>query len=68
MECFSAVTGLGVVLCVGTGWLCAIGGSRPGPTWWDSFNMRAHWRGALQVGLVAIIVGGVGQVATALTR
>jgi hypothetical protein len=62
-EFFGLVVGLGFVLCVGTGCICAVSvRSRPGPTFRDPTNARVHWRGALQVGLLMMALGAVGWV------
>jgi len=59
---FVALTGIGFVICAGVGLVCAVCRSpEPGPTLCDPLNARAHWRGALQVGGAAMIIGVIGQ-------
>ncbi len=62
---FMVLTGLGVLLCAGTGMICAAC-VKDGPTFCDPCNVRAHWRGALQVGAIAFVAGLLGQMVIAI--
>jgi len=64
------LTGIGFVICAGTGLICAAsGGSPPGPvgsSLGDPANLRLHWRGAIQFGVGMMAVGVVIQLAAAI--
>jgi hypothetical protein len=66
---FQALVGLGVVLCAGTGLICAVrSGTEEGPNLVDAFNLRGHWRGVLQVGAGTMRIGIVGLIAVAISN
>jgi hypothetical protein len=66
-EFFSAVIGIGFLMCAGTGLICALAyGGREGPTFTDPGNIRSHWRGLVQIGLSMMGIGIVGAFITAV--
>jgi hypothetical protein len=68
-ELFNAVLGLGIVVCGGTGLICAFrAGSEEGPAWNDIYDVRGHWRGWLKVGLSMIAVGILGLIVVAIAN
>ena len=61
------VAGFGLLLCAGTGFICAIRiGSEPGSTWYDLSAVRGHWRGWIKTGLWLIAIGLLGRIAVAV--
>jgi hypothetical protein len=62
-QVFVSVTGIGFVLCLGTGMICAASGGpgRARPTLFDPFNIKSHWRGLVTLGGVLMVVGLLGQ-------
>ena len=74
MQCvgalLNALTGIGFVICAGTGLICAAAGDVPpgplGSSLLDPANIRLHWRGAVKLGLAMMGVGIIGQLATAI--
>lgn len=67
---FIALTGIGFVICAGTGLICAAAGDVPpgpvGSSFLDPANIRLHWRGAVRIGLTMMAVGIVGQLVAAV--
>jgi hypothetical protein len=57
-EFASALAGVGCVLIGATAINAIIRfRSPPGPSTWDSFDLRHRWRGAIQLGFVLIALG-----------
>ena len=68
-ELFNAVLGLGVVVCGGTGLICAVrAGTDDGPAWSDIYDIRGHSRGWVKVGLTMIAIGIVGLIGIAVAN
>jgi hypothetical protein len=59
---FVSVCGIGVVVCLGTGLICAVRAGGPkGAVSYDWPDIAGHWRGWLRLGSAMIVVGLVGQ-------
>jgi len=57
--------GVGVVLCIGTGFVVAVRwDARPGRTFGDVLDIRHNWKTFLTIGATLIVVGLVGQIVT----
>ena len=65
-EVFSALAGIGVVVLGATGLVKVVCVRSPsGPCFCDPADLRAHWRGAVKLGLVLIAIALAGGLATA---
>jgi hypothetical protein len=64
---FGFVFGLGVVLCVGTGLICAAKGDREGSTFTDPTDIASHWRGYVKTGFVLMVIGLLGLIVVAIS-
>jgi hypothetical protein len=63
---FQFVAGVGFMLCVVTGLVCAIRiGTEAGASWFDPSDIRGHWRGWIKTGLTLIAVGLIGVIVAA---
>jgi hypothetical protein len=66
-EFFSAIGGIGVVLCLATPLILAVcHRSPPGPCFCDPMDIRTHWRGAIKLGLGMIAVALIGGLIAAI--
>ena len=64
-DLFQAMTGVGLVLCIGTGFVVAVRwDARPGRTFGDVLDIRHNWKTFIMVGVVLMLVGVMGQIVT----
>ena len=65
-DLFGFIFGLGIVLCAGTGLICAAKGDREGSTFVDPADIASHWRGYVKTGVVLIVIGLLGLIVVAI--
>ncbi len=60
----NTLIGIGFVLCIGTGFICAVRAGGPeGPVLYGAYNIAGHWRAWVRIGLAMMAVGTIGLVA-----
>jgi hypothetical protein len=64
---FGFVFVLGIVLCAGTGLICAAKGDREGSSFVDPADIGSHWRGYVRTGAVLIVIGLLGLIVVAIS-
>jgi hypothetical protein len=68
-DLFNAFLGLGIVVCLGTGAICAFrAGTDDGSAVGDALDIRGHWRGWVKAGLAMMAVGIVGLIGVAIAN
>ena len=62
-DLFNGLIGIGCVLCIGTGFICAVrAGGSEGPVLYDAYGIAGHWRGWVKIGLAMMGVGTIGLI------